>query len=545
MKNSPDKKKVYFNAAQQKIILRGCNTTVVVGGRRLGKSHGIIAPFVLRNAEYMPGSKNGILASTFQQALTRTLPGTLKALEDFGYKRNVHYVINRRPEKKLGFRDPITPPEKYDNCITWYNGSIHQIISQDGVGTSNSLTLDSLAIDEAKFIDFQKLNEETLPAVGGFKGYFDKSAFYRSKLFVSDMPTSKRGSWFLRYEKDRDLDMIAGIDAIIYEMWRIKERMKTEKNYPDYLISEYKTYAAKLAKFRRISVDYNELSTLENLEVLGESYIKQMKRDLPPLVFMTSILCLKIKNTQDGFYNNLKENIHYYSSFDNGYLLNLDYDLTKASDISCMQDGDLDINSPIHVAFDYNANINWMVCGQRNNIKLNVLKSFFVKYECKLIELVDDFCKYYRYQKRKEVVYYYDTTALGSNYAVNGDDFKSVIANQFSINGWAVRAVFVGNPMKHHEKHSLINMGLKGQKGLFPMFNRDNNEDLLMAMEQCDVYISTNGFRKDKRGEKLAESEEDKLESRTDGTDAFDTLYIGMNNFHPGDSSFITMSSFV
>lgn len=34
-------------------------------------------------------------------------------------------------------------------------------------------------------------------------------------------------------------------------------------------------------------------------------------------------------------------------------------------------------------------------------------------------------------------------------------------------------------------------------------------------------------FRKDKSGEKLAESEEDLLEHRTDGSDAFDTLYIG------------------
>ncbi|WP_157798508.1 hypothetical protein [Prevotella intermedia] len=33
-----------------------------------------------------------------------------------------------------------------------------------------------------------------------------------------------------------------------------------------------------------------------------------------------------------------------------------------------------------------------------------------------------------------------------------------------------------------------------------------------------------NGFRKDKSGEKLAESEEDLLEHRTDGSDAFDTL---------------------
>jgi len=45
------------------------------------------------------------------------------------------------------------------------------------------------------------------------------------------------------------------------------------------------------------------------------------------------------------------------------------------------------------------------------------------------------------------------------------------------------------------------------------------------------VTRGRNGFRKDKGGEKLAESEEDLLEHRTDGTDAFDTLYIGAEKF--------------
>ena len=40
-----------------------------------------------------------------------------------------------------------------------------------------------------------------------------------------------------------------------------------------------------------------------------------------------------------------------------------------------------------------------------------------------------------------------------------------------------------------------------------------------------------NGFRKDKGGEKLAETEEDLLQHRTDGTDAFVTLYIGCEKF--------------
>ena len=48
--------------------------------------------------------------------------------------------------------------------------------------------------------------------------------------------------------------------------------------------------------------------------------------------------------------------------------------------------------------------------------------------------------------------------------------------------------------------------------------------------------------RKDKSGEKLAESEEDLLEHRTDGTDAFDTLYIGCEKFPYHDSFSLSMS---
>ena len=44
-------------------------------------------------------------------------------------------------------------------------------------------------------------------------------------------------------------------------------------------------------------------------------------------------------------------------------------------------------------------------------------------------------------------------------------------------------------------------------------------------------------FYQNKAGEKLAESEEDLLEHRTDGTDAFDTLFIGCEKFPQSEYS--------
>ena len=81
--------------------------------------------------------------------------------------------------------------------------------------------------------------------------------------------------------------------------------------------------------------------------------------------------------------------------------------------------------------------------------------------------------------------------------------------------------------MRHMEKYTLINRGFAGQARLVPYFNEAQNQDLLVSVQTAGVY---NG-KKDKRGEKLAETEEDKLESRTDGSDAFDTLYIGCERF--------------
>ena len=40
-------------------------------------------------------------------------------------------------------------------------------------------------------------------------------------------------------------------------------------------------------------------------------------------------------------------------------------------------------------------NINWIVAGQPDGRRLNVIKSFYVKFERKIPEVVADFCTYY------------------------------------------------------------------------------------------------------------------------------------------------------
>ncbi len=205
-------------------------------------------------------------------------------------------------------------------------------------------------------------------------------------------------------------------------------------------------------------------------------------------------------------------------------------------------DADVDPSAPICVGMDYNANINWVVAGQPRGRRLNVIKSFYVKFERKIPALIDDFCGYYQSHENKTVIFYYDATALGSNYAVNEQDFRWVVIHEFERHGWQVEAVYLGNPMRHDEKYLLINQGFAGKQRLMPFFNRSNNPDLILAIQSAGVSRGRNGFRKDKSGEKLAESEEDLLEHRTDGSDAFDTLYIGCEKFPVRDTVSVPIS---
>lgn len=62
-------------------------------------------------------------------------------------------------------------------------------------------------------------------------------------------------------------------------------------------------------------------------------------------------------------------------------------------------------------------------------------------------------------------------------------------------------------------------------------FNRSNNEAVILAIHTAGVIRGCKDFKKDQSGEKPSESEEDLLEHPTDDTDAFDTLYIGCENF--------------
>lgn len=530
-----DSRKVYYNDGQRYLLYLGANTERIIAARRFGKSDGIIAPRMLRNVQHMPKSAGAIYGATFKQILSRTLPAALSSLERLGYKQDLHFYVGRKAPKNAGFEKPYINPASYDHVIHFYNGSIIHLLSQDVRFSANSLTLDWLLCDEARSVKKEKMFEEVIPAVSGYIGKFNKCPWHKGTTFVSDMPTNKEGEWLLLEEKNMNRDVIRILEGTLAEI------TKLSKNPSTYSEREIPLQEKERDFLRKIAFVYKEFDAVENLEILGEEYFNTMKRNLTPLIFLTSIMNKRITRLDNGFYANLDEKIHYYDAFNTGYLNELrtdrgSFDIAKVKKESSLQDDDIDSLAPLSIAFDYNANINWVVTGQQRDNRMMTLKSMYVKNKRKLRELCKDWSEYYRHHKSREVHYYYDATAKHKAYAVNEERFCDVVVSTLEKCGWEVTRIDIGKPRPYAVKHHMINDALTGIKYLFPLFNRENNFELLLSMEQTGIRIGRNGFEKDKSGEKLNETEEDPLELRTDGTDAWDTLFLGLN-FHPPLSS--------
>nr|DAH44619.1 MAG TPA: Large subunit terminase [Caudoviricetes sp.] len=518
--------KEYFNDPQLYSLAMNTRDEVIVAGRGMGKG-AIQAGRLMTNFQGMPGSMGGFVSPSVKRCLTNILPSMLIHLERWGFKRDLHYVVGKRPWKALHWKSPIFTPANWENTISFYNGSVCNIISQDRAGTSNSMSLDYIIIDEAKFINFEQLKDETFQANRGNEQYFHNFPLHHGMTITSDMPVTKKGSWFLSYKEDMDKELVEAIEGLVYAKWRAKRQQKAMPSQREAIQKKIDRIEAKLSFLRSKCLLYKEYTSIQNLALLGEEFIRRAKRDLPPLTFATSIMCKRIEISTDGFYGGMREDVNLYTA-PNENVLNLEALNDGAIPNDCRQDSDLDAQLPLIIAFDANANINWLVCGQvGKDGKLRVLKSFFVKYERKIPELLDDFDDYYRYHRRRQVVFYYDATFVGNSYGTHSEAFYRMIITGLRRKGWNVKSKYIGKPMNHILKNDLVNRMFRGRAHHLVLINRDNNPDLLISITSAGVK---NG-QKDKSGEKLAETEEDKLESRTDGSDAFDTLCIGVERF--------------
>lgn len=522
---------VNLNNPQLISVLNNARSEVDIHGRGTGKSY--IIGWELNNiVRNMPRSVSAITGRTFGQIYTRTLPSSLKFLERIGYEKDKDYVIGRRPPKT--FISSYERVSKFDNFISFSNGTGFLMLSQEREGSARGPNLDREIVDEALTIIKDRYDQEVSPANRGNEEYFGRISpnpipQHHGFRYVSSMPYSQDQKWLLDYGKYYEEE--AGIR--IFEIWNriVKMQLQLIEAHIDNNTPLFRNLWNEIVRLKKqitpfVSKDGN-LFTLanafDNIKNLGFSYILREYHKQTMLTFMVEILNWIIDKVEDCYYQLDPHKHQYYDatndSFLRDYAENNNWDMDRLSTPDSRFDLDCDPGKPLEVVPDWGSKISLFSIAQERNFNFVTrivepvdctINEFFVKPDdssgVMIDELVDNFCNYYQFHTRKIVVYYRDR--YGDSRQPNAKSSKTYnqqAIERFERNRWEViQKVHRGQEPPQHDKYLLWMNILKGSDPRFPrvIFNAQKCKYTLISMNNTKLIESAGKFEKDKRSER-------------------------------------------
>jgi hypothetical protein len=402
--------------------------------------------------------------------LANTLLPITSALESYGYIRDQHYVIGKKPPKH--FATPYQKPERYENVMTFWNGYTIVLASFDRPQLLRGGSNDFVKVDEALLVKKERFDEVIIPTMRPSHVMLKGKERLLHQHFTTSMPYGNLG------------DII----------WGIEERSKTNPK-----------------KFF-----YIEGSSWHNVEILGKETILTWRDSMSRTRYEIEVMGKRIRNVGDKFYSRLTDR-HIYDATDNhDFIDSFEYDLTAIAGINdCRMDADVDSMKPIDLGFDFGT-FSCLVAAQLRGDDFPIINSFFVKSPETINELVDKFCNYYQYHNNKTALIWGDKGGIRRDERSYINTFDMIIQRMAS-HGW--RAVKKKTAdVEHWERFKFINRIFDEDPADRTPNIRINrkNKDLIIALESAGMIDR----KKDKSSEKKAIAQE----HATHFTDAFDYL---------------------
>lgn len=520
-----------LNRFQQISVLNNPISEVDIAGRGTGKSF-IVGWEIQQAVRTMPRSISSITGQTYGQILTRTLPSTLKFLEKLDYIKDKDYVIGNKPPR--GWLSPYEKVVKYDNFISFRNGTGFLLLSQDRSGSSRGPNVDRELVDEALTLNKEQYDQEVNPTNRGNEEYFGfKSPSpirgHHGFRYVSSMPYTNEQRWLLEYGKYYELE--AGIR--LFDIWNriVKLQIELIIAYKERNVSLYKQIYTEVLRLKQqiipfVSKDgllFTLSNAFDNVENLGLSYIAREYDKLPLFIFLVEIMNWIIDKVEDCYYKIDSTRHVYYNASNDSFIENHahqhNFDIEKLQARDSRFDQDCDPNAPLEVCPDWGAKISLFTVGQERFFNFVsrtaervdcVLNEFFVKPDTSdsvmVNDLVDTFCNYYHHHQKKEVIYFRDRYGDHRQPNVkNSKPYNEQAIDRFKHNNWRVSIkVHKGMEPPQHDKFLLWQNILQGNNPKYPrvIFNGANCRFTLISMNNTKVVDKNGKFEKDKSSER-------------------------------------------
>lgn len=489
------------------------NETWALMGRGAGKTVGIIAPWMVRIAEAMPGHLGGVFGKTHEHLNNNIMPKILLGFTSLGYTQGEDFVVGVRPP--ASWPKCLYPLRKFERTITWRNGTTFQSVSLYEKGSANAFDFQSGVFDEAKYFDEAQLQDEVFPTFRGFEKKFSHLPEYLAKIFCTDKLADYVAiKWILDKRKMVDHDrvkkilqiekLLSGLQQQLDETMQITHRQKINR-YVRLLQEE-------LRMLRKNLVYVVEGSAIDNIENLGLQWLADKMQGMNDYELKVAIKNEDPESSRAGFYPNLTD----ANLYDAPYPM-YDYNATQ----------------PIIVALDYQASIAPLLAAQlstlpgNNKPSLNFIHEYYALYPLGLIEAVNQFCKHFEYASNKRVIYIYDQTAIGRR--ASAEPVNEIVIKAFKANGWKVTKVYMGDTPDHYDKFMKINGRLKTPTKYPININKSTNPNTLISLRSASTKTSQGKTQKDKEYENAGKYPSIDQRHTTHFSDVFDQIEWAVN----------------
>ncbi|MFP9114300.1 hypothetical protein ACLI1A_10165 [Flavobacterium sp. RHBU_3] len=444
----------YATKVQAMIDLIAPNSLAVIGGRGTTKTTILMARRSMDVIRSMPGSYQVFLADTYVNAMRILIPTLVnEGWYKEGWHEGKHFVADIRPPAH--FDKPYKPPMSYKHTLSIYNGTFIQIGSADQPSSLAGNSYQHYYADEVRVIKFEKAKRIS-PAIRGARELFGHSPYYLGRTFMTDMPNILSGDddWIYNLQAEMDLDQVklcleAGFivnDIKIEFMAAVQLGDKAEARRLQKLLLQW---MHRWYSLRKTTTLFYVISTLTNVDLLGDEWFFTQLSSLGPEEFKTAILSLPINIKQgEKFYANLSDHHFYDDGVNNEYYINK-YSLLEAASIkeSSQALRYIKHDKKLEAGVDFGDMLS-LVTGQTNGNYLHILKDFHTLPPQSTRELADQFLEFYAGHKFKVLDLYYDRA--GNAYSQIKRDWASELAKAIMFDkngkptGWRVNLMSVG-----------------------------------------------------------------------------------------------------